>query len=218
MEAKNHLKEAIQKALISILEKKRTDDMIEEEDEVLIEPFMLIDKDDCDVDNYITEIADELELHEFVNLSDVLEQGEIEIDQDAIDELKTVANEITPVDGAYFECDVLGESRLLIDKLNCRMKDVAILGVTLLTPVNLSVELVKFDSNMKDEGEIELTVILETDEHRIVYSFTVEQLIKYGLLITVPMNMSLLELSPFEFRGIIKQVDIEELQRILFLE
>lgn len=216
MENKKQLKEAIQKALMSVLEKKRLHDMKEEEDEVLIEPFMLLEPENMEevVANFTEELTDE-ELHEFMNLSDVLEQGEVDLSEEEIKELKDVADGIVPIDSEFLECDVLGEQRFLINNVDCNMKKVPLLGVTLITPVNLIVEKVVLDSDMRDEGDIEVTVMLETEKFRITYSLTLNKLISNGLLVTVPMNVELLEMSPFEFRGMTKLVDRYEMQRII---
>jgi len=218
MDNKNHVKEAIKNALMAVLEKKRIKDMKQEEDEVLVEPFMLLEPENMEeaINNFTEELTED-ELHEFMNLSDILEQGSVELNEKEISDLNDIAEGIVPMDGEYIECDVLGEQRALVDKWNCNMKHVPLLGVVLVSPANLYVEKVKLDSDMQDEGEIEVTFILETDGCRIVYNLTLAQLVNYGLLVTVPMNVELLEMSPFEYRGMIKLVDAKEVENIINL-
>lgn len=203
MDSKKQIKEAIEKALITILEKKRQHDMMEEEDEVLIEPFMEIE-------------VDPEELSEFMNLSDVLEQGEVDISEQEVEELKTVADRIVPVDAEFIECVVSGETRLLIDKVNCNMKHVPLLGVTLVSPSNVLIEKVRLDSDMEDEGDIEVHLMLETESFKIYYLFTLEDLTNQGLIVTLPMGTNAIEMSPFEFRGVVKQSDKAEMEKLLY--
>ena len=205
MDSKKQIKEAVEKALQAIMEKKRQHDMKEEEDEVLIEPFAMIDPDDE-------------ELHEFMSLADLLEQGEVEMNEEEVEELKAVADEIVPVDVNYIECDVLGESRLLLDKVNCNMKDVSLLGVTMVTPVNLIINKVSFDSEMESEKDVEMQVLLTTDEYTLMFVFSWEQLTKNGLVVVLPIETDAVELAPIEFRGMTKLVSKEELENLLTIE
>lgn len=217
--------------------KEKEEVVVEEEEEVCVEPFVFLDENGNVVD-YNLLLVDDEELAEFMNLYDVLdaevcpsvedeshieeEKEEIEympldgvqLNEEELEYYKSVAENIKPINpDLVVPCIVNGEERTLVDGLNCNIKQLPILGVSLISPLNLEVLKVVFDSDMESESEMEVHVILRSVTNQtIVYKFTLGTLLDNGLLAVVDNNE--IELSAVEYRGITKEVDAKELAKI----
>lgn len=237
---KNSKKEALKQFLEEWLKNqqaKRMKDKEEDKDkEVCIEPFVFLDEEGNVVD-YKLLMEDEEELAEFMNLYDVLdaevcpsvedepctkeeeEEEEympldgVQLSEEELEYYKSVAENIKPINpDLVVPCVVNGEERTLVDGLNCNIKQLPILGVSLISPLNLEVLKVVFDSDMESESEMEVHVVLRNTKQKIVYKFTLGLLLDNGLLAVV--DNAEVELSAVEYRGITKEVDAEELVKL----
>lgn len=236
---KNSKKEALKQFLEEWLKNQQAkrmkykEDDKEEDKEVCIEPFVFLDEEGNIVD-YKLLMEDEEELAEFMNLYDVLDaevcpsvedepciKEEIEympldgvqLSEEELEYYKSVAENIKPINpDLVVPCVVNGEERMLVDGLNCNIKQLPILGVSLISPLNLEVLKVVFDSDMESESEMEVHVVLRNTKQTIVYKFTLGLLLDNGLLAVV--DNAEVELSAVEYRGITKEVDAEELVKL----
>ena len=68
---------------------------------------------------------------------------------------------------------------------------------------------------MESEKEIEVTVALKVSGNVIVYKFFMGVLLDAGI-ISVADSVEL-ELTPLEFRGVMKKVDVDELAELLIV-
>lgn len=224
--SKKDIKSVIERALEEILEKHRGLKQNEEiEEEVVIEPFKLIDQ----------ELADEIgEIQEFTNLSDIddpevcpsVEIHEEDILPDEIkdsfvstEELLDIADEIKPLDADnIIMCDVNGNERVLVNGENCNIKRIPLLNAVLLTPPNVQlVDDIMINGNLESIGEIELKVLFNIDGEYIVASSDIQSLVTVGLLTVLEDEdvISTYSCYPVEWRGIVSKITLEELESIL---
>lgn len=232
---KNSKKEALKQFLEEWLKNQQAKRMKdrEEDKEVCVEPFVFLDEEGNVVD-YKLLMEEEEELAEFMNLYDVLdaevcpsvedepctkEEEEympldgVQLSEEELEYYKSVAENIKPINpDLVVPCVVNGEERTLVDGMNCNIKPLPILGVSLISPLNLEVLKVVFDSDMESESEMEVHVILRNTKQTIVYKFTLGLLLDNGLLAVVDNDE--IELSAVEYRGITKEVDAEELVKL----
>lgn len=237
----NSKKEALKQFMEEWLKNKQAKRMKEkevEEKEVCIEPFVFLDEEGNIID-YKLLMADDEELSEFMNLYDVLDADgdaevcpsvedelyikeddieyipldEVQLNEEELEYYKSVAENIKPVNSELvIPCVVNGEGRMLIDGLNCNIKPLPILGVSLISPVNLEVLRVSFDSDMESESEAEVELALKSTKQMVVYKFELGTLLDNGLLAVV--DGVEIELSAVEYRGITKEVDADELAEL----
>lgn len=231
---KNSKKEALKQFLEEWLKNQQAKRMKnkEEDKEVCVEPFVFLDEEGNVVD-YKLLMEDEEELAEFMNLYDVLDAevcpsvedepcteeedciplDGVQLSEEELEYYKSVAENIKPINpDLVVPCVVNGEERTLVDGLNCNIKPLPILGVSLISPLNLEVLKVVFDSDMESESEMEVHVILRNTKQTIVYKFTLGLLLDNGLLAVV--DNAEIELSAVEYRGITKEVDAKELAKL----
>ena len=71
---------------------------------------------------------------------------------------------------------------------------------------------------MESEKDVEMQVLLTTDEYTLMFVFSWEQLTKNGLVVVLPIETDAVELAPIEFRGMTKLVSKEELENLLTIE
>lgn len=223
-ETKNNIKEAISKAMEEIA-KKRKAKLEEEED--LIEPFLLLDPE------MIEEIG---EIQEFTNLSDIVHPEacpSVEIHEEDIvsdefkdsfvstEELLDIADEIKPLDADnIILCDVSGNERILVNGENCNIRRIPLLKLVLLTPPNLQIaDDIMINGDLKSVGEIELKVLFNIDGQYIVVNSDIQSLITVGLLSVLEDDdedvIPTYSCSPVEWRGIVSNISLEELESIL---
>jgi hypothetical protein len=139
---------------------------------------------------------------------------EVELEADELEVIQKIADQIEPIEpGICIPCYVNGEDKYLIDGLNCNIKNVSILGLSLLTPVNLEILKVYIDSDMESEKDIEVSLALKYDDKMVVYKFCMGVLLEAGIISVV--DTVELELTPLEFRGIMKKVNVDELNDLL---
>lgn len=237
----NSKKEALKQFMEEWLKNKQAKRMKEkevEEEEVCVEPFVFLDEEGNIID-YKLLMVDNEELSEFMNLYDVLDADgdaevcpsvedesyvkeeeiefipldEVQLNEEELEYYKSVAENIKPVNSELvIPCVVNGEGRMLIDGLNCNIKPLPILGVSLISPVNLEVLRVVFDSDMESESEAEVEIALKSTKQMVVYKFELGTLLDNGLLAVV--DGVEIELSAVEYRGITKEVDAEELAKL----
>ena len=231
-ETKNNIKEAISKAMEEIA-KKRKAKLEEEEEEVLIEPFLLLDPE------MVEEIG---ELHEFTNLSDVVhpeacpsvdESVDMEIHEDDIlyeeikedpfiptESLLDIADEIKPLDADnIILCDVGGNERILVNGENCNIRRIPLLKLVLLTPPNIQIlDNIMISGNTTNIEEIEVEVLCSVNGQHIVAASNIGSLVVVGLLAVLiddeEETIPTYSCSPIEWRGLVKRVDLEELENL----
>lgn len=197
------------------------------ENEVCIEPFAYLDADG-DVIPYaelqkqeFAEFADLVDLEMCpgieMNEKEILYEEEVQLDKEELETIKNIADQIEPIEaGICIQCVVNGEGKYLIDKVNCNIKEVSILGLSLLTPLNLKILKVTIDSEMESEEEIEVALNLEVDGNLVTYKFYLGVLVDAGI-VSVVDNDTTISISPVEYRGIMKQVSMEELAELLIM-
>ena len=228
MSEKRNMKEIVEKALKEILEKHKELNHNEEiEEEVVIEPFKLIDP----------ELVEEIgEIQEFTNLSDIVHPEacpSVEIHEEDIvpdefkdsfvstEELLDIADEIKPLDADnIILCDVSGNERILVNGENCNIRRIPLLKLVLLTPPNLQiVDDIMINGNLESVGEIELKVVFSIDGEYIVINSDIQSLISVGLLSVLEDDdedvIPTYSCSPVEWRGIVSKITLEELESIL---
>lgn len=224
-ETKNNIKEAISKAMEEIAKKRKA--KLEEEEEVLIEPFLLLDPE------MIEEIG---EIQEFTNLSDIVHPEacpSLEIHEEDIvpeefkdsfvstEELLDIADEIKPLDADnIILCDVSGNERILVNGENCNIRRIPLLKLVLLTPPNLQIaDDIMINGDLESIGEIELKVLFNIDGQYIVVNSDIQSLITVGLLSVLEDDdedvIPTYSCSPVEWRGIVSNISLEELESIL---
>jgi hypothetical protein len=197
------------------------------ENEVCIEPFAYLDADG-DVIPYtelqkqeFAEFADLVDLEMCpgieINEKEILYEEEVQLDKEELETIKNIADQIEPIEaGICIQCVVNGEGKYLIDNVNCNIKEVSILGLSLLTPLNLKILKVTIDSEMESEEEIEVALNLEVDGNLVTYKFYLGVLVDAGI-VSVVDNDTTIAISPVEYRGIMKQVSMEELAELLIM-
>lgn len=224
-ETKNNIKEAISKAMEEIAKKRKA--KLEEEEEALIEPFLLLDPE------MIEEIG---EIQEFTNLSDIVHPEacpSVEIHEEDIvsdefkdsfvstEELLDIADEIKPLDADnIILCDVSGNERILVNGENCNIRRIPLLKLVLLTPPNLQIaDDIMINGDLESVGEIELKVVFNIDGQYIVVNSDIQSLITVGLLSVLEDDdedvIPTYSCSPVEWRGIVSNISLEELESIL---
>jgi hypothetical protein len=226
MSEKRNMKEVVEKALEEVLKKYKKLNHNNEE-EVLIEPFLLLDP----------ELAEEIgEIQEFTNLSDIvhpeacpsIELHENDIVSDEFkdsfvptEELLDIADEIKPLDANnIILCDVSGNERILVNGENCNIRRIPLLKLVLLTPPNLQIlDDIMINGNAESIGEIELKVVFNIDGQYIVINSDINSLITVGLLSVLEDDdedvIPTYSCSSVEWRGIVNKVSLEELESIL---
>ena len=230
-ETKNNIKEAISKAMEEITKKRQA--KLEEEEEILIEPFLLLDPE------MVEEIG---ELHDFTNLSDVVhpeacpsvdESVDMEIHENDIlyDEIKEnpfvpteslldIADEIKPLDANnIILCDVGGTERILVNGENCNIRRIPLLNLVLLTPPNIQIlDNIMISGNTTSIEEIEVEVLCSVNGQHIVAASNIGSLVVVGLLAVLiddeEETIPTYSCSPIEWRGLVKRVDLEELENL----
>lgn len=222
----NAKKEALKQFIQELISNKYTRERIQEltdidveEEEKTIEPFAFIDPM-IPVEPFIDPINPVEPLFDFKTFNDVMAETDItlkeeEIEYEPTDEeleyYKKLTEDLKPVDGLCIPCVVDGEDRVLYDGLNCNIKPVPILGINLVTPVNLKVLKVTLTSDMNSEEDIEVEFALVSEENMILFKQTLGELAHIGVIAVVDENEFELNLSPTGFRGITKSVDASEL-------
>lgn len=230
-ETKNNIKEAVAKAMEEIAKKRKA--KLEEEEEVLIEPFLLLDPE------MVEEIG---ELHEFTNLSDVVhpeacpsvdESVDMEIHEEDIlcDEIKEdpfipteslldIADEIKPLDADnIILCDVGGNERILVNGENCNIRRIPLLNLVLLTPPNIQIlDNIMISGNTTSIEEIEVEIVCSVNGQYIAAASNIGSLAVAGLLTVLiddeEETIPTYSCSPIEWRGLVKRIDLEELENL----
>ena len=225
MSEKRDMKEVVEKALKEVLKKHK--EIKHKEEEVVVEPFILIDP----------ELVEEIgEIQEFTNLSDIVHPEacpSVEIHEEDIvpdefkdsfvstEELLDIADEIKPLDADnIILCDVGGNERILVNGENCNIRRIPLLKLVLLTPPNLQiVDDIMINGNLESVGEIELKVVFNIDGQYIVINSDIQSLITVGLLSVLEDDdedvIPTYSCSPVEWRGIVSKISLEELESIL---
>ena len=230
MSEKRDMKELMEKALKEVLKKhKELKHKEEEEEEVVVEPFILIDP----------ELVEEIgEIHEFTNLSDIVHPEacpsveSVEIHEEDIipdefkdsfvstEELLDIADEIKPLDADnIILCDVGGNERILVNGENCNIRRIPLLNLVLLTPPNIQIlDNIMISGNTTSIEEIEVEVLCSVNGQHIVAASNIGSLVVVGLLAVLiddeEETIPTYSCSPIEWRGLVKRVDLEELENL----
>ena len=188
-----------------------------EEEEKTIEPFAFIDPTNVPCVEAVEPLFDFKTFNDVMDETDVTlkeeeeEEEEYEPTDEELEYYKKLTEDLKPVDGLCIPCVVDGEDRVLYDGLNCNIKPVPILGINLVTPVNLKVLKVTLTSDMNSEEDIEVEFALVSEENMVLFKQTLGELAHIGVIAVVDENEFELNLSPTGFRGITKSVDASEL-------
>ena len=222
-ENKNNIKEAVSKAMEEIAKKRKEKLEKEEEEEVLVEPFLMLDPDKIG------------EIHDFTNLSDIVHPEacpSIEINEEDIvsdkpiekfistESLLGIADEIKPLDGDnIILCDVNGNERILVNGENCNMRRIPLLNLVLLTPPNIQIlDNIMIAGDISSIEEIEVQILCSVDGQKIVAVSNIGSLVVVGLLIVLiddeEETIPTYSCSPIEWRGLVKKIDLEELENL----
>ena len=247
-ELKNKLDELLQEKLAKFRNKKLNDEF---EEEKVIEPFLLLDPEEvdlaelvkyCEEEGLELHFMDEVgEIHEFTNLSDVLNPeacpsveepefdineedieyipiNEVELDEQEIQELNEVAEDIKPMgDVIIIPCEVNGKEKLLIETVNCNIKAIPLLGIYLVAPINIKFIRVLLDADMQSDEEIEVEFIFEDKGEQVHIKLDLHTLVNAGIVSLAciePDPAEPLKVSPAEFRGMTAPVDINEINNL----
>ena len=249
-ELKNKIDELLQEKLAKFRNKVLNDE-VEEEEEKVIEPFLMLDPKEvdlaelvkyCEEEGLELHFMDEVgEIHEFTNLSDVLNPeacpsveepefvinekdieyipiNEVELDEQEIQELNEVAEDIKPMDDVIIiPCEVNGKEKLLIETVNCNIKAIPLLGIYLVAPINIKFIKVLLDADMQSDEEIEVDFIFEDNGVQIHMKLDLHTLVNVGIVSLAcvePDPAEPLKVSPAEFRGMTAPVDINEINNL----
>ena len=248
-ELKNKIDELLQEKLAKFRNKILNDEVEEEE---VVEPFLLLDPEEvdlaelvkyCEEEGLELHFMDEVgEIHEFTNLSDVLNPeacpseeepefdineedieyipiNEVELDEHEIQELSEVAEDIKPMgDVTIIPCEVNGKEKLLIETVNCNVKAIPLLGIYLVAPINIKFVRVLLDADMQSDEEIEVDFIFEDKEGVQVHmKLDLHTLVNAGIVSLAcvePDPAEPLKVSPAEFRGMTVPVGINEINNL----
>ena len=210
MERKQSLKDVIK----DFVESKR----LKNEEEKAITLFALLDENG-EVVNY-----KELEAHDVMEESvlglveDDLLFEENEIDVEIEEKIKEIADDIKPLNtDLMFE--VNGGEKLLVDKVNCNIKEVPILNCHFISNKDVIVVSVKMDDTTKNLGDVELIVLFKyKDGQCIMSAISFETLYQAGLIMVLDAHEQFdLELNNLEFRALTSSMDNEELGKLVDL-
>lgn len=191
--------------------------VVEEEEEKLIEPFMLLEEDDEPSVRLRSEDI-EYQIPEYVETEDLLIPiNEVELDEEEIEELEEIAEEIEPIPvGRVIPCCVDGEDKYLKEGIDCNFTDIPLLGLTIITPINLALIVGSIDPDVESVDGIEVIVGLDKGDANLVgFSATLGELRKAGLLEYFAMFDLELELTPLAYRGLTAEVHENEIEKLI---
>ena len=151
---------------------------------------------------------EEKELEEMIE-NETLEEVE--------ERIKEVAKEIESIEeGISIPVLVNGNiERSLIDKVNCNIVPVPILDLAIISNIGLEIIDVGIKKEMESLLELEIDVLVPTNEANCFYKFTLGELYQVGLVTIVGSIKEEIELTPIEFRGLTVPVDLNELHSLL---
>lgn len=155
------------------------------------------------------------ELSEFMSLVDVVDIDtfpQVVINEEEIE----YTEEEEEVQHVNINCVVNDEVKILADKVNCNIKQIPILGINLISPINLEIQYIGIGSDMESINELEVTLHLKRDDGRLVlYKLDLESLLRAGLVSIIDNLNDSIRLSALEFRGLIEKVNIDEINDII---
>lgn len=191
--------------------------VVEEEEEKLVEPFMLLEDDEPSVRLRSEDI--EYKIPEYVETEDLLIPiNEVELDEEEIEELEEIADDIEPIElGRVLPCVVNGEDKYLKDGINCNFMDIPLLGLTLVSPINLTVDVLYIDPNAESLDDIAILAIAHNNSSTGGFGCetTIGALRKLGLLeLTTTYDLEL-DLTPLAYRGLTIEVNEKELEDLI---
>lgn len=200
-------------------------DVNDEELEALIKeldaagiPYTVLNKEEYEQ----TQEEDKENEEKIVDLFYMIENDDepsVKLTEEELEYIEEIAEEIEPIHlGRVLPCVVNGEDRYLTDGLNCNFVDIPLLGVTLLSPVNIKIDVLYIDPNAESLDEIKLLVTMPWGEN-VGYGCetTIGILRKVGLLELFATFDLELDLTALAFRGIIKKADVEEFEELIKL-
>ena len=200
-------------------------DVNDEELEALIKeldaagiPYTVLNKEDFDKMQEEEE-KDEEKLVDLFYMIENDDKPSVKLTEEEIEYIEEIADEIEPIHlGRVFPCCVNGEDRYLTDGLNCNLVDIPLLGVTLISPVNIKVDVLYIDPNAESLDDIKILVTMPRGEN-IGYGCetTIGILRKVGLLELVATFDLEIDLTALAFRGITKKADEEEFEELIKL-
>lgn len=181
-------------------------------------PFKLLTQEDFDKMQEEEE-KDEEKLVDLFYMIENDDKPSVKLTEEEIEYIEEIADEIEPIHlGRVFPCVVNGEDRYLTDGLNCNLVDIPLLGVTLISPVNIKVDVLYIDPNAESLDDIKILVTMPRGEN-IGYGCetTIGILRKVGLLELVATFDLEIDLTALAFRGITKKADEEEFEELIKL-
>ena len=201
---KEVMEEFVNRKIEEFSNNKEEEDVLEKE--VCREPFAFTDENGNVLDyKELENIMDE----SVIELDDELD---IEMDEEDIiaDEVKEIANAIQPID---LVLDVNYGERHLIDKVNCNIKEIPLLGTYFITNRDIFIAQVNITDAMEDVNDIEITTLIKMEEKYALCTISVGELNEMGL-IRIHNNTDDLEMNNVEFRGLTSTLHVEELEEL----
>lgn len=189
--------------------KKIVDEFIEkrvkhvEDPEVCIHPFAYTDADG-NVLPY-QQIAEDEEIDE-EDLENVEEK------------IKEIAEQIEDIDlepVISIPVDVLGHKTSLSDTVNCNVLPIPLLGIAIVSNINLKITKVNLDIN--DETVLDVHVETESvlNDEVVNASGVIKEFLKLGWMTIVESLCEELEMMPVEFRGLTMPITMEEVYNVM---
>ena len=157
---------------------------------------------------------DEEKLVELVNY----DAPSVKLTEEEIEYIEEIADKIEPIHlGRVFPCVVNGEDKYLKDGENCNFVDIPILGLTLVSPVNLTIDVLYINPNSESLEEITVLAVVHNDVSSTGFGCetTIGDLRKRGLLELFATYDLELDLTPLAFRGLTTKVDENELEDLI---
>lgn len=183
-----------------------------EENEVCVEPFAYTDEEGNVLDyKELRNIMEESVLELDDEFDDEFEINEEDIVYDEVNEVKEIADKIEPISDLILEVNE-GE-RMLIDKVNCNIKDIPLLNTYLIT--NLDIIIVQFmlTDAMEELNDAEVSLLVKMEEKYALCTMKIGELDNLGL-IRVHNMFDELEMNNVEFRGVTSKMHAEELEEL----
>lgn len=150
----------------------------------------------------------------------ISKDGEIDEDdlEDVEEKIKEIAEQIEDIDlepVISIPVDVLGHKTSLTDTVNCNVLPIPLLGVAIVSNINLKITKVNLDIN--DESILDVHVETENmiNDEVIKASGVIKEFLKIGWLTIVESLCEELEMVPVEFRGLTMPITMEEIYDVM---
>lgn len=204
---------------------------VDEEEEVCIEPFKLLEPEE-ELNKLYEEVGN---IEEFANYDEVMHPeacpsveideeeieyipvDEVELDPEEIEALNKIAKDIRPLeDLLLLPCEVIGKEKLLIDTVNCHIKFIPILNVYVVAPANTEIRKIDLDAETRTDADIQVHLLVYTEMNSMIHVLSdMATLVEAGVISLITIgNEEVLKITPAEYRGIISPVSVDEIKKL----